>query len=81
MKHIEVISLDRIGLIGDITNVIRRMNGNISDHTANVKNDGKGTSISVFSADVEFGEGFNADSAFRRLRKIKNVRQVSITDK
>ena len=81
MKHIEVISLDRIGLIGDITNVIRRMNGNISDHTANVKNDGKGISISVFSADVEFGEDFNADSAFRRLRKIKNVRQVSITDK
>ena len=26
MKRIEVISLDRIGLVGDISNVIRRLN-------------------------------------------------------
>ena len=41
MKRIEVISLDRIGLVGEISNVIRRLNGNIISHTANVVTDEK----------------------------------------
>lgn len=81
MKHIEVVSLDRIGLVGDISKIIRRMNGNIIAHSANVISDEKGVPVSHFSADVEFGAGFDAEGAFRRLRKIKNVRQVTITDK
>ena len=45
MKRIEVISLDRIGLVGDISNVIRRLNGNMISHTANVVTDEKNTSF------------------------------------
>ena len=80
MKRIEVISSDRIGLVGEISNIIRRLNGNIVTHTANVVTDEKNTPVSHFTADVSFGAQTENDSVSRRLRRIKNVRQVKITD-
>lgn len=80
MKRIEVISLDRIGLVGEISNVIRRLNGNIITHTANVFADEKNTLVSHFSADIRFENGSDDEAVSRRLRRIKNVRQVIITD-
>ena len=79
MKHIEVISIDRIGLVGEISKIIRRMNGNIITHNADVVTEG-GQTLSRFRAEVEFGADFDAEAAFRRLRKISNVIQVRITD-
>ncbi|MDO4864083.1 MAG: hypothetical protein Q4A05_07935 [Ruminococcus sp.] len=80
MKRIEVISLDRVGLVGEISNVIRRLNGNIITHTANVVTDDKNTLISHFTADVSFGDASESEAVSRRLRRIRNVRQVKITD-
>jgi len=80
MKHIEVISLDRIGLVGEISNVIRRLNGNIITHTADVLTDNNGIPVSHFRAEVDFGCGHDTDAAVKRLKRLKNVRQVKITD-
>lgn len=80
MKRIEVISLDRIGLVGEISNIIRRLNGNIITHTANVVTDEKNISISHFSADVHFDDLSENETVTRRLRRIKNVKQVRIID-
>jgi len=80
MKRIEVISLDRIGLVGEISNVIRRLNGNIITHTANVVTDEKNNLVSHFIADIHFETASEDEAISRRLRRIKNVRQVIITD-
>ena len=80
MKRIEVISLDRIGLVGEISNVIRRLNGNIISHTANVLTDEKNNLISHFVAEILFENTSDNETVSRRLRRIKNVRQVKITD-
>ncbi|MBQ3948374.1 MAG: hypothetical protein II656_07625 [Ruminococcus sp.] len=80
MKRIEVISLDRIGLVGEISNVIRRLNGNIISHTANVVTDEKNIPVSHFTADIVFEVTAENEAVSRRLRRIKNVRQVKITD-
>ncbi|MGN0616668.1 ACT domain-containing protein [Ruminococcus flavefaciens] len=80
MKRIEVISLDRIGLVGEISNVIRRLNGNIITHTANVVTDEQNTLVSHFTADICFETASEDEAVSRRLRRIKNVRQVRITD-
>ena len=80
MKRIEVISLDRIGLVGEISNVIRRLNGNIISHTANVLTDDKNNLISHFIAEILFEKTSDNETVSRRLRRIKNVRQVIITD-
>ena len=80
MKRIEVISLDRIGLVGEISNVIRRLNGNIISHTANVLTDEKNILVSHFTADISFENASDNEAVLRRLRRIKNVRQVKITD-
>lgn len=79
MKKIEVISLDRVGLVGEISKVLSRVGGNIVSHTANVTSDGT-TAISHFSADVKFGRDSDTEAISRRLRRIRNVRQVRITD-
>lgn len=79
MKKIEVISIDRIGLVGEISKILSRINGNIVTHTANVSSDGM-TAISHFSADVDLSREFDNDALSRRLKKIKNVRQVKISD-
>jgi len=80
MKRIEVISLDRIGLVSEISNVIRRLNGNIISHTANVVTDEKNNLVSHFTADINFESASEDEAVSRRLRRIKNVRQVRITD-
>ena len=80
MKRIEVISLDRIGLVGEISNVIRRLNGNIITHTANVVTDEMNNLVSHFIADIHFETASEDEAVSRRLRRIKNVRQVIITD-
>ena len=80
MKRIEVISLDRIGLVGEISNVIRRLNGNIITHTANVVTDEKNTLVSHFTADINFDTPSENEIVSRRLRRIKNVQKVTITD-
>ena len=79
MKKIEVISIDRIGLVGEISKILSRINGNIITHTANVSSDGM-TAISYFCADVDLSREFDNDALSRRLKKIKNVRQVKISD-
>ena len=79
MKRIEVISVDRIGLVGEISKILSRVDGNIIAHTANVSTDG-GTAVSHFSADVELGRDLDTEALSRRLRRIRNVRQVRITD-
>ena len=79
MKKIEVISIDRIGLVGEISKIISRVNGNIITHTASVSSDGI-TAISHFSADVDMSGEFDNNTLTRRLKKIKNVRQVKISD-
>ena len=79
MKKIEVISIDRIGLVGEISKILSRVNGNIITHTANVSSDGI-TNISHFSADVDLNNALDNETLLRRLKKIKNVRQVKITD-
>ena len=80
MKRIEVISLDRIGLVSEISNVIRRLKGNIISHTADVVTDENNTQLSLFTADISFEIAAENDAVSRRLRRIKNVRQVKITD-
>ena len=80
MKRIEVISLDRIGLIGEISNVIRRLNGNIVSHTANVVTSENNIPVSHFTADIQFDAPADNNSVSRRLLRIKNVKQVRITD-
>ena len=80
MKRIEVISLDRIGLVSEISNVIRRLKGNIISHTADVVTDENNTQLSLFTADISFEIAAENDAVSRRLRRIKNVRQVNITD-
>ena len=79
MKRIEVISLDRVGLIGEISNVIRRLNGDIISHTANVVTYGN-TSISHFRADIRFETASDDTVRLKRLHRLKNVRQVRISD-
>lgn len=79
MKKIEVIYIDRIGLVGEISKVLSRVNGNIITHTANVSSDGT-IAISHFSADVELGKDLDTEALTRRLRRIRNVRKVRITD-
>lgn len=79
MKKIEVISIDRIGLIGEISKILSRVNGNIITHTANVSSDGA-TAMSHFIADVDLDKELDNDTLSKRLKKIKNVRQVKIFD-
>ena len=80
MKKIEVVSVDRIGLVGEISNILRRVNGNIIAHSANVAPDSSGVQLSHFRADVELDIRTDNEMLARRLRRIKNVRQVRITD-
>ena len=80
MKRIEIISLDRIGLVGEISNVIRRLNGNIITHTANVMTDEKNILVSHFTADISFETISENEALSRRLRRIRNVKQVRIID-
>lgn len=79
MKKIEVISVDRIGLVGEISRILSRVEGNIISHNARVASDGK-TAISYFSAEVELGSELDDETLSRRLGKIKDVRQVRIYD-
>ena len=79
MKKIEVISVDRIGLVGEISKIISRVNGNIITHTANVSSDGT-TALSHFSAEVDLDKDSDTEALSRRLKRIKSVRQVKITD-
>lgn len=79
MKRIEIISIDRIGLVGEISKILSRINGNIISHTANVSSDGT-TAMSHFIADVDLSEEFDNDTLSRRLKRLKNVRQVKIFD-
>ena len=80
MKTIEVISLDRIGLVGEISKIISRANGNIITHSANVNYDSSGIPVSHFRADVELDINTDNEALVRKFRRIKNVRQVRITD-
>ncbi len=80
MKRIEVISIDRIGLVGEISKILSRVNGNIVAHSANVSPDSSGVLISHFRADVKLDINTDSKALAKRLRKIKNVRQVQITD-
>ena len=80
MKRIEIISLDRIGLVGEITNVIRCLNGNIITHNANVTTNDKNIPVSHFSADIHFESSDGYDLVSRKIRKIKSVKQVRITE-
>ena len=80
MKRIEVISIDKIGLVGEITKVIRRLNGNIITHTANVLLDADNNPVSHFIAEISFEADSDNDAVSRRLHRIKNVKQVRITD-
>ncbi len=80
MKRIEVISIDRIGLVGEISNVIRRLNGNIITHTANVVTNERNILVSHFTADINFETVSENEAVSRRLRRIRNVQQVRITD-
>lgn len=52
MKQIEIISIDKIGLVGGITRIIRRVNGRIISHTASVNSDKNNVTLSLFCADV-----------------------------
>ncbi|MBP5434133.1 hypothetical protein [Ruminococcus sp.] len=79
MKKVEVISIDRIGLVGEISKILSRVNGNIITHTATVSYDGI-TAVSYFSADVDLKKELDNEALSRRLKKIKNARQVKITD-
>ena len=79
MKKIEIISIDRIGLVGEISKIISRVNGNIITHTANVISDGQ-TAFSHFSAAVDLDKECDTENLSRRHKKIKNVRQVKIID-
>lgn len=68
MKRIEVISLDRVGLVGEISNVIRRLNGNIIAHTANVVKGEKNTLVCILlpisiSRPLPETKPYRADSA------------------
>ena len=80
MKQIEVISIDRIGLVGEISKILNRANGNIISHSANVYSDSSGVPVSHFRADVELDIKTDIENLSRRLRRIKNVRQVRIKD-
>lgn len=80
MKRIVVVSADRIGLVGEISNVIRRLKGNIISHTANVVTDDNNMPVSLFNADVFFDTAPDDKSVIRRLHRIKNVKQVFISD-
>lgn len=80
MKKIEVISLDRIGLVGEISKILSRVNCNIVAHSADVDHDSSGVPISHFRADVELDVKTDDETLARRLRRIKSVRQVRITD-
>ena len=80
MKRIEVISIDRIGLVQEISKVIRRLNGNIISHTSNVLTDSHHVPVSHFTADILFDTAAENESVLRRLRKIRNVKEVKITD-
>ena len=80
MKKIEVISIDRIGLVGEISKILSRVKGNIIAHSAKVAQDSSGVLISHFRADVEFDTITDNETLARRLRKIRNVEQVRITD-
>ena len=75
MKKIEVISIDRIGLVGEISKILSRINGNIITHTANVSSDGM-TAISHFCADVDLSREFDNDALSRRLKKIKKLMKI-----
>ena len=79
MKKIEVVSIDRIGLVGETSKILSRINGNIITHTANVSSDGT-TAMSHFIADVDLRKEYDNDTLSRRLKRIKNVRQVKIFD-
>lgn len=79
MKKIEIISIDRISLVGEISKILSRINGNIITHTANVSSDGT-TAMSHFIADVDLSKEYDNDTLSRRLKRIKNVRQVKIFD-
>ncbi|MBP5579140.1 MAG: hypothetical protein J6X56_06640 [Ruminococcus sp.] len=79
MKKVEVISIDRIGLVGEISKILSRVSGNIITHTADVSSDGT-TAVSHFIADVDLNRELDNEALSRRLKKIKNVRQVKITD-
>lgn len=79
MKNIVVISLDRVGLVGEISKILSRVNCNIISHSANVSYDGT-TAISRFSANVDLDSSYDDESLSRRIKKIKNVKQVKITD-
>ena len=79
MKKIEIISIDRIGLVGEISKILSRVNGNIITHTANVSSDGT-TAVSHFIADVDLEKELDNYTLSRRLKRIKNVRQVIISD-
>ena len=79
MKKIEVISIDRIGLVGEISKTLSRLNANIITHTANVSSDGT-TALSHFIADVDLEKELDNDTLSRRLKKIKNVIQVTISE-
>jgi transcriptional regulator of aromatic amino acid metabolism len=80
MKRIEVISLDRVGLIGEISNVIRCLGGNIIAHTADVVADEKNNLFSHFRADILFDSLHEDSAVLRRIYRIKNVRQVIISE-
>ena len=71
--------IDRIGLVGEISKILSRINGNIITHTANVSSDGT-TAMSHFIADVDLSKEYDNDTLSRRLKRIKNVRQVKIFD-
>lgn len=79
MKKVEIVSTDRIGLVGEISKILSRINGNIITHTANVSFDGT-TAVSHFIADVDLDKELDNDTLSRRLKRIKSVRQVKITD-
>lgn len=74
---IEVLSNDRIGLVGEISSVITDSGADIRGHRAKSYSNDKGRKMSLFKVSILMTNGVDADMLLHRLGKIKGV--ISIT--
>ena len=77
MNRLEVLAIDRVGLVSAISGIISRSCVNIISHSATVFNDISGSAMSRFTAEIDLGN-VQSEKLITSLNKIKGIVRAEI---
>ena len=76
---IEILSNDRIGLVGELSSVITAFGADIRGHSARTFVNDKARAMSLFKVSI-LTNGVNVDTLLHRLGKVKGVISITVAE-